>query len=150
MTERLDGTVAFLTGASSSTRTATASALARQGAAVIVLGLRSLHGVFRAVNPARRLTGKLAEGSNKSERGEALVRTFSQKMLGPKFVLIHEGSNAFPEGSQEIPQVSERFSSTAGGIHPPNWVTVQCRPHCRNARTSLLFSHSPVTAPRLW
>jgi NAD(P)-dependent dehydrogenase (short-subunit alcohol dehydrogenase family) len=56
MAERLDGTIAFLTGASSRTRTATASALARQGAAVTVLGLRSLHGEFRAVNPARRLT----------------------------------------------------------------------------------------------
>ena len=57
MAERVDGTLAaFLTGASRSARTATASALARQGAAVIVLGLRSLHGVFRAVNPARRLT----------------------------------------------------------------------------------------------
>ena len=56
MAERLDGTVAFLTGASRSTRTATANALARQGAAVTVLGLRSLHGVFRAVTPARRLT----------------------------------------------------------------------------------------------
>jgi hypothetical protein len=96
------------------------------------------------------IAGKLAEGSNKSERGEALVQTLSQKKLGPKFVLIHGGSNAFPEGSQEIPQVSERFSSTAGGIHPPTWVTVQCKPLCRNARTSLLFSHSPVIAPRLW
>jgi NAD(P)-dependent dehydrogenase (short-subunit alcohol dehydrogenase family) len=56
MAERLDGTVAFLTGASSSTRKATASALTRQGAAVTALGLRSLHGVFIAVNPARRLT----------------------------------------------------------------------------------------------
>ena len=56
MAERLDGTVAFLTGASRSTRTATAGALARQGAAVTALGLRSLHGMFRVANPAQRLT----------------------------------------------------------------------------------------------
>ena len=53
--------------------------------------------------------------------GGPLVRTFSQKRLGPRFERLHEGSNAFPEGKPRSPAISKGFSSLPPASMTSSW-----------------------------